>query len=199
MAHVPLALDVIKREHIAMAAMLKSIPMLLAQCHRQGVPPPFDGLRCMLFYLDEFPERRHHKKETELLFPKLRARTPQHRDLLDRLDRDHHRGELRIRELEHALLAFEVLGESRRIDFETLAQLYVDSYLAHMRLEEAEVLPLALKVLTKEDWDELSEAFSHEQDPLASGAPEAQYESLFTRIVAMLPAPVGLGASPGSP
>jgi hypothetical protein len=39
----------------------------------RGAPPPFDVLRAMLFYIDEFPERLHHTKESELLFPKLRA------------------------------------------------------------------------------------------------------------------------------
>jgi hemerythrin-like domain-containing protein len=27
-------------------------------------------LRSMMFHIDEFPERLHHPKETELLFPK---------------------------------------------------------------------------------------------------------------------------------
>jgi hemerythrin-like domain-containing protein len=187
------ALIVIRDEHAALAAMLRSILLLLARHREQGTQPDFAALRAMLFYVDEFPEKRHHRKESDLLFPKLRARTPLSRDLLDRLDEDHARGELRIRELEHALLAFEMLGDSRRAAFEQAAQRYVDFYLAHMRLEEQQVLPLAEKVLTAEDWAELDDAFAGNRDPLTGHEPEADYRALFSRIVNTLPSPIGLG------
>jgi hemerythrin-like domain-containing protein len=191
MAHK--AIEIIRREHAALSAMLGSIVLLLAQHRREGTLPDFAALRAMLFYVDEFPEKRHHRKETELLFPKLRARTPLHRDALDRLDLDHARGEQRIRELEHALLAFEVMGESRRAVFEQAVQRYVDFYLAHMALEEREILPLAEKVLSADDWRELDDAFAANRDALTEAEPEAEYAQLFKRIVNLLPAPLGLG------
>jgi len=67
---------IIREEHAALSAMLRSIVLLLAQHRRLGTLPDFGALRAMLFYVDEFPEKRHHRKESELLFPKLRARTP---------------------------------------------------------------------------------------------------------------------------
>src|SRR5688572_9928708 len=152
-------LRIINEEHVALAAMLRSILLLLAKHRQDRTMPDFATLRAMLFYVDEFPEKRHHRKESEVLFPKLRARTPLARDLLDHLDEDHARGELRIRDLEHALLGFEVIGEPRRAAFEQAAQRYVDFYLAHMALEEKEILPLAERMLTADDWAELDEAF----------------------------------------
>ncbi|NRF70973.1 hemerythrin domain-containing protein [Aquincola sp. S2] len=187
------ATRIIRDEHQALAAMLSSVLLLLAQHRRDKSLPDFGALRAMLFYLDEFPEQRHHRKETELLFPKLRARTPLARELLDRLDEDHARGEARIRELEHRLLAFEMMGESRREAFEQAAAQYVDFYRSHMALEEREVLPLAERVLTPEDWADVDEAFEANRDPLTGCAPEAAYEQLFSRIVALVPAPLGLG------
>ena len=185
---------IIREEHGALSAMLSSILLLLAQHRRRGSLPDFTALRAMLFYVDEFPEQRHQHQESELLFPKLRARTPQARALLDRLDAEHARGEHAIRELEHALLAFEMLGESRRLAFEQAAQRYVDFYLAHMRLEETEILPLAERVLSEADWVELDAAFAANQDPFTGHAPEAPYQALFSRIVNLVPAPLGLGA-----
>ena len=190
----PIALRIIRDEHQALAAMLRSILLLLAQHRRQGSLPDFAVLRAMLFYVDEFPEQRHHRKESELLFPKLRARSPLMRELLDRLDQDHAKGERRIRHLEHALLAFEIMGEARRQAFEEAAQAYVDFYLAHMAAEEREILPLAMQCLSPDDWDELAEAFSANRDPLTGAhLPEPAYEALFTRIVNQVPAPIGLG------
>jgi hemerythrin-like domain-containing protein len=191
-------IKIIREEHAALAAMLRSILLLLAQHRTHRTLPDFAALRAMIFYVDEFPEQRHHRKESELLFPKLRARTPQSRALLDKLDDDHARGERNIRELEHALLAFEMMGEPRRAAFERAAQRYVDFYLGHMGIEEQEILPLAERVLTAQDWADLDEAFSANRDPLTGRhEPEAEYRALFTRIVNLVPAPIGLG--PESP
>jgi hemerythrin-like domain-containing protein len=189
----PATLKIIRDEHAALSAMLRSIPLLLAQHRRLGTLPDFAALRAMLFYVDEFPEQRHHRKESELLFPKLRARSPLARDLLDHLDEDHAHGERSIRSLEHALLAFEMLGEPRRTAFERAAQRYVDFYLEHMATEEREILPLAERVLTAQDWADLDEAFGANRDPLTGHAPEDEYRALFTRIVNAVPAPIGLG------
>ena len=191
------AARMIREEHAALAAMLRSILLLLTQHRRQGTLPDFTALRAMLFYVDEFPEQRHHRKETELLFPKLRMRSPLARDVLDGLDRDHASGERSIRDLEHALLGFEMMGEPRRRAFEDAAERYVSFYLAHMATEEQHILPLAEKVLTDDDWAELDQAFSANCDPLAvpGREPEADYRALFTRIVNLVPAPIGLGSA----
>jgi len=186
---------IIREEHAALSAMLRSILLLLAQHQRQGTLPDFAALRAMLFYVDEFPEKRHHRKESELLFPKLRARTPLSRDLLDHLDDDHARGERKIRDLEHSLLGFEMMGESRRKAFEQAAERYVEFYLAHMAMEEQKILPLAERVLTDDDWAQLDEAFLANRDPLTGHEPDADYRALFTRIVNAVPAPIGLGSA----
>jgi hemerythrin-like domain-containing protein len=187
------ALNIIRAEHAALSAMLRSVLLVLAQ-HRAGSTlPDFTSLRAMLFYLNEFPEKRHHRLESELLFAKLRARTPVSRDLLDHLDGDHAAGERKIRELEHALLAFEMLGESRREVFEEAATRYVDFYLSHMSLEEREILPLAEKVLTEDDWAELDAAFRANEDPLTGTPAPLDFAKLYSRIVHLVPAPIGLG------
>jgi hemerythrin-like domain-containing protein len=192
MAHT--AVRIIREEHQALSAMLRSVLLLLDRHRKTHTLPDFSVLRAMLFYVDEFPQKRHHRKESALLFPKLRARTPLARELLDQLDAEHETGERRIQDLEHALLGFEMMGEPRRAAFEGAAQAYVDFYLAHMTLEEREILPLAERVLTADDWRELDEAFSANRDPLAGHDPEAEYRALFTRIVGIVPAPIGLGS-----
>ena len=63
-----------------------------------------------------------------------------------------------------------------------------------MALEEREVLPLAEQVLGPEDWAELDEAFASNRDPLTGHVPDAEYQALFTRILNIVPAPLGLGS-----
>jgi hemerythrin-like domain-containing protein len=187
------ALDIIRDEHQALAAMLRSLKLLLAQARREQAPPDFDVLRAMLFYVDEFPERLHHTKESELLFPRLRGRAPELASLLARLDHDHSRGEAAIREVEHALLAFEVMGESRRDAFEQAVDRYVTAYLEHMAVEESDILPVAKRLFTPEDWAELDVAFAANRDPLTGHEPADEYRELFHTIVNNAPAPIGLG------
>ncbi len=191
MAHA--ALRIIHEEHAALAAMLRSILLLLSRHRRDATFPDFAVLRAMLFYMDEFPEQRHHVKESALLFPKLRARSDEANQVLERLDQDHARGERAIRDLEHALLAFEMMGETRRAAFELAARQYADFYFEHMLLEEKQVLPLAERVLDAQDWAELDAAFTANRDPLTGHEPEDEYRALFSRIVNALPAPLGLG------
>jgi hemerythrin-like domain-containing protein len=187
------ALEVIRDEHQALAAMLRTMSMMLAQARREGARPDFDVLRAMLFYVDEYPERLHHRKESELLFPKVRARCPELAGVLDRLDSDHELGESEIRELEHAMLGFELLGEPRRAVFETALDRYIEAYLKHMAVEEHQVMPAARANLTAADWKELDAAFSANRDPLTGHTPDALYEPLFRTILSSLKAPYGLG------
>ncbi|MFN0185624.1 MAG: hemerythrin domain-containing protein [Aquabacterium sp.] len=188
-----LAESVIQDEHQALAAMLRSIPMLVDNWARQGEKPDFALLRAMLFYIDEFPERLHHPKESELLFPRLRQRCPDLTPVLNRLDQEHQRGEAAIRHLERALLGYEVMGEPRREAFEIALHRYIDAYLEHMSLEERKVMPAAREHLTEADWAQLDEAFAANRDPLTGHPVPADYQPLFRRIVTQAPAPVGLG------
>ena len=193
---MPLAVRVIRAEHDALAAMLRTLPLLLDAHRHAGTTPDFGALRAMLFYVDEFPERLHHKKESELLFPRLRALAPALRETLDDLDADHAQGERAIRELQHSLLAWEQMGESRRDKFEQQLRVYSARYLRHMKREETEILPFAAAVFSDGDWAELDEAFGSHQDPLAPrpGQPvDATYAPLRQRILAALPAPLGWG------
>ena len=187
------ALQIIQEEHQALAAMLRSLSMLLTHSRRHGTLPDFDLLRAMLFYIDEFPERLHHPKETQLLFPRLLSRAPQLAPVIGRLDAEHARGEAAIRELEHELLALEVIGPSRRDAFEAAAKRYIDGYLAHMATEEHELLPVARKVFGAEDWQELDAAFEANRDPLTGHEPSEEFRALFSRIAMAAPAPIGLG------
>jgi hemerythrin-like domain-containing protein len=186
-----IALRVIRNEHVALSAMLQSLSMLLQQSRRDGELPDFDVVRSMLFYIDEFPERLHHPKESNLLFPRVRARVPELGAVIDRLDRDHEQGERAIRELEHALLAFEVMGESRREKFELALSRYSRNYLEHMAVEDREVLPAAQQHLTSSDWAEMDAAFNANCDPLTGHEPAEEYRALFSKILMTAKAPIG--------
>ena len=191
-------LRIIRDEHGVLSAVLRSISLLLLESRRRGVGLDYKSLRAMLFYIDEFPEQVHHTKETQLLFPALRARSTEAAEVLDRLDRDHERSEHAVRELEHELLGLEMMKDAadhadRRARFEAHMQDYIAAYLEHIRVEEVEVLPLAERVLTSADWAMLDAAFMKNRDPLTHREADDAYRPLFKSILMSLPAPLGLG------
>lgn len=186
---------IIRDEHMALAAMLRSLNMMLDRGPNPKPEPFFDVVRAMLFYIDEFPEKRHHPKESNLLFPRVARLAPEVFDTVLRLEKDHSNGESTVRELQHMLLAWELLGEPRRAVFEQAVKRYISFYLEHMRLEEEVILPAAQRVLDDQDWAELDAAFATNCDPLTGKYPrDATYDRLFTSIVTRAPAPIGLGA-----
>ena len=189
------ATRIILDEHSAVAAVLHSILAMLRQGPGDKPGRFFDVLRAMLFYISEFPERLHHPKESNLLFPRLARVRPEVMSTINRLEEDHLRGEEKVRELQQLLLAWELIGESRRETFERQTTEYVTFYLEHMRIEENELLPLAEEALSTEDWTVLDAAFAAERDPLAGGLRDPHYDRLFTRIVLKAPAPIGVGPS----
>ena len=195
-------LRIIRDEHTALSAMLQSLLTLVRQGPGDTPERYFDVVRAMLFYIDEFPEKQHHPKESNLLFPRVARVAPQVLETITRLERDHMLGETAVRDLQHKLLAWELLGESRRVTFVEEAERYVSFYLEHMRLEETEILPLAESLLDEADRRELDASFTSHVDPLVrmhqsrdSMAPahDPAFDRLFTRIVMRAPAPIGLG------
>lgn len=163
------ALQVIRDEHGAVMAVLRSISMMLDRGPGDHPESFFDVMRARLFYIDEFPERLHHPSESNVLFPKLVRVRPDLLPMIERLEHDHMQGEASVRELQHLLLAWELLGEPRREKFVDAAREYIEFYLAHMRAEETHLLPIAQAALDAADWAELDAEFVRGRDPLVSG------------------------------
>ena len=188
------SLQTIREEHASLAAVLRSLELMLDRGPGDEPAPFFDVMRAMLFYIDEFPERQHHPKEAQWLFPRVAERAPEAAEAIARLEREHAGGEAAVRELQHLLLAWELLGETRRPPFEEALHRYVAFYLEHMRLEESVVLPAAHAHLETQDWVALDIAFASNANPLAQDpARDGAYDRLFTRIVMRAPSPIGLG------
>ena len=108
------ALQIIRDEHFTLGTVLHSLQQSLRRGPGDAPQQFFDELRAMLFYIDEFPEKRHHPKESDLLFPILARAAPELMPVIERLEMEHMTGHVRVRELQHLLLAWELLGDSHR-------------------------------------------------------------------------------------
>ena len=186
------AINILKDEHRSISAVLHGLKELARMAQDSRVRPGFATFRAMIHYIDGFPEQFHHPKEDAYLFAKLVARTPQAKALVRELSLEHEQGARLVREIERAVMLFEERWPAGAREFQVAVDDYADFHWRHMRKEEQQLLPLAERYLTAEDWKEIEAAFVANKDPVA-GLREKDFAALFTRIVNLAPQPVGLG------
>ena len=187
------ALRIVREEHERLAAVVHGMRYLLRAMDGKAAPPDLKVFRAMLLYISEYPERLHHPKEDLHLFAPLRERTHAHDATLAELEAQHVNGEALVRRLEHLLLRYEFGGEREFAPFAEHVELYADFYFRHMRTEEEIIFPALREHFSREDWEKADLAFTANEDPLAGTELKHDFERLFTVIVSITPAPMGLG------
>lgn len=187
-----LALTIIRDEHRALASVLKGFQYLVEEIRSKRQKPDFALMKAIIAYIEHYPDRLHHPKEDQYLFPALRARDPSAAPIIDELERQHHSGPDVIGDVVKALGDYEKYPE-RLDDLKNALDAYADFQWAHMRKEEEEILPRAEKALGAEDWSRIDAAFKSNNDPMVGVERQQEYRELFKRVVNLMPAPMGLG------
>ena len=181
------AVQTIIHEHQQLSTVVKGMTRFVDSLGTSAHAPGPMVLRAMLYYIREYPEQVHHPKEDKYLFMRLRLRTNELDDVIDELEAQHVQGEARVRNLERALVRYEVAGDSEVPALRKMVEEYAAFYGNHRRLEEEVVLPAALRCLTTADWIELDEAFGANRDPFDSSELEGDLDHLYSMIVNTIP------------
>lgn len=149
-------------------------------------------------HLDLLLDLLHHHHETEdlLLWPTLLDRAPQHRNLLEAMDAEHHELSGRIEQVKDSHRAWrahpDTDGSTRlAADLEALLLPTV----AHLDHEEQDALPLCADLLTQEEWNGLGERAIGALGPddallVLAAMQEDSDEEEWQDFVALLPPPV---------
>jgi hemerythrin-like domain-containing protein len=190
------AIRLIKDEHRSLAAVLRAAEYVVGKAVSTGKPPDFALLRAMLYYLREFPERRHHPNEDRVLFARIKATTHEADAAIAELEDEHQRGDEMLRGLTIALDNWESGAADGRLFAEMLSG-YASFYWAHMEKEETRVLPVAQDVLSNQDWREIHAVFEAHEDPMFGEDIANDFRNLFSRIIRLAPPPAGT-AEPNS-
>ncbi|MFZ6742732.1 hemerythrin domain-containing protein [Undibacterium sp. JH2W] len=188
----PASLSVIQDEHEHLSSVIQGMLYFIRQIEGGGIAPDLKVFRAMLYYIMEYPEKVHHPKEDLYLFAKIKERTHQLDSELDALSEQHSKGELMVHRLSHALLDYEFSGPPAFEQFRELVEQYAHFYFAHMRTEEERIIPVARQVLNDHDWKEVDAAFLENRKMLDDAGQRYKYEQLFSLIVNITPAPIGL-------
>jgi len=190
---MPKVLDIIRDEHRSIFAVLDGLRYLARHSLSGKLVIDPKVFRAMLHYLETYAERLHHPKEDHYLFAAMRQFGPQAEAVIAGLERDHAGGERALRDLDHCLARCEAAGEKRYAAFANAVEEFVRDYLLHMKKEEEEVFPLALKLLSPGDWAVIDKAYGENHDPFIAAQEKRDLQEIFDRIVRLAPPPVGVG------
>ena len=186
------ALAIIQREHRALAAVLYTFDHVLADIRAGKIAPDFALFDAVLSYVQDFPDRFHHPKEDEVLFPLILKRAPEVKDTIADLQAQHHDGVRLTSDLKWKLEAWKADHAKGFAAFDAAAQAFIDWQRKHMAKEERTVLPAAREKLTAADWISAEAAFAENDDPLFGNNPKKAYDQLLSKIASLAPEPYGL-------
>ena len=141
----------------------------------------FDLLRDVMHYMTHYPDRVHHPLEN-LVIEKLIERDPSIREAAIPIVREHRelaeKSEVFLEMVSRVADGEMVLRE----EIEARGREYVAFLRTHMQKEDDDIFPLAEKVLTEEDLQQVADAMERRADPVFGAIVETQYEELYAFI-----------------
>jgi hemerythrin-like domain-containing protein len=167
-------------EHVNFGKLLDLLEAQLG-CFHDGRSPDYELMLDVMYYMTHYPDVLHHPKE-DLVFARMKERDASVTAAVAKLLEQHASlkacGEELVRELD-GIVDGAIMSRER---IETTARAYLDEFRQHMRVEEDQILPLASKLLQRQDWSEIDAAIRHFEDPLFGSRTEERYAALARQI-----------------
>lgn len=180
------AAQIIWREHATIARVLDCLRDHLRTCAESAAQPDPALLNAIVYYMEGFADALHHPKEEHYLLPALIRREPKLALLGETIQQEHVQGARMLTDLRHRIDACVTEPQT----FEELrdaAEAYIEFELQHMAREDRGLLPVAMEVLSEEDWTALNKAFTRDEDPLFGTERQERFKVLFDAIMSMEP------------
>jgi branched-chain amino acid transport system ATP-binding protein len=187
------ALQTISNEHRSMWQLTVVLDELRKQLDQPEQKPDAELFDLILDYIEQYIERVHQPKEEAYLYRAVLDRTSEGNEMIAEFEREHAASPGIVatlrRQVKHLVRHYpEGKGE-----FQEGLEKYIALLRSHIMREENELFPLARRILTDVDWDEIDTAFANSADPQFGVESRAEFRSLMSRIVNQAPEPVGFG------
>jgi hemerythrin-like domain-containing protein len=167
-------------EHVNFAALLDLLELQLDRFHR-GEAPDYELMLDIMFYMTHYPDVAHHPKE-DMAFVRIAKRDTACRSIVERLAEQH---SVLKRDGNALVVALDdiVNGSiTSREHVEAPGRAYIAAFRRHMSTEEAEVLPLAAKLLDRNDWAAIERSIRQLDDPVFGESSDERYAALRRQI-----------------
>ena len=167
-------------EHINFAGLLDLLEVQLDRFHR-GEAPDYELMLDIMFYMTHYPDVLHHPKE-DLAFARIAERDASAAPTVEQLSEQH---AILKRDGNALVVALDdiVNGSiTSREHVEAPGRAYVTAFRRHIDIEEANILPLAAKLLDRDDWAAIEGAIRQLEDPVFGKAADERYAALRRHI-----------------
>jgi hemerythrin-like domain-containing protein len=166
------SIEVLEAEHRVIQKMVAGMSVLAEQLE-SGEPVDVSLLESIVVFLRTFADRSHHGKEETFLFPALiRRGVPSHGCPIGGLTMEHQKGRVMVGELADAIRGYAAGEPPARENLVKSLRALVAFYPSHIWKEDYLLFPLAGKVLTPEDQQELMHKFETVERELGLGVHE---------------------------
>lgn len=171
----------LSQEHLNIEKLLAILERELEVFDR-GDRADYEVIHAVISYFEVYPEVYHHPQE-DLVFAKLRARDPAAAAKVGDLAREHQKGAQLLRRVAQAVDGVLAEREILREDVDLIVRDFIAHERRHMRMEDRDFFPAALKVLKPQDWTEIASTATSHNDPLFSDVAEERFDTLRAHIV----------------
>ena len=178
---IPDVIAALNRDHANIAKLLELLESEILAIG-VGKTPDYSLLQDMMRYLIEYPDQFHHPQEN-LIFAQLVRRDPESRAVVDILMDEHINISISGQNFNILLRTSNVDSVSVRERLRIAGLAYIRALREHMLMEEKDVFPLAMAVLTKEDWQIIDEKVNAIEDPLFGNMIAEDYQELYKLII----------------
>jgi hemerythrin-like domain-containing protein len=171
----------LNRDHANVAKLLDLLESEILAIE-VGKTPDYPLLRNIMQYITQYPDRYHHPKE-DLIFAQLVRREPEVRADVEALLKEHVSLNMAGREFGRLLRTTDVDSVHVREGIGAAGLAYIRALREHMLIEEGILFPIAMEVLTPEDWKIIDEGVNTIDDPLFGSVIADEYQRLYNLII----------------
>ena len=145
----------------------------------RGRTPDLPIMRSIVVYIQEYLEQAHHPLE-DMIYSILLEREEKVM-LLQNLVTDHTELELVTRKLRESLESY-IKGTFSKEMLKHQLSTFLIKQRQHLYTEEIEIYPLAQRILTKADWENIQSSVQCKDDPVFGKRTQNDYELLYREI-----------------
>ena len=181
---MPRAIEMMNNRQRAMSRVLLAVRTIARAALRSGSRPDFRQMRRLIGYLEHYPQNIHQPAEEQHLFRAVLAREPAVGRAVARARRDHAACIGHFVRLQTALTHWERGDPAAGPEVALHADEYARFCRLHARVEARDLLSVALKVLSADEWLAVERVYAAASDPLEESKSRQECEAALCALKA---------------
>lgn len=161
-----LALQLLLEDHKTLGEVIEALEMRLPQISKRD-PDTLDLLANLIDYIAEYPDRVHHPREDRIIERLIdKGLTPSERMIVELTIAQHAELGATTARMEVDIDALLSRQSDAGVQLDQDAKTYLAMQKEHMRREEQQLFPMAVRLFTPADWREIEAGEPEVPDPL---------------------------------